>query len=101
MSDYGYATSPENWQINLEEYDNDAITANNWMYIGDSSEWTITRMSDTTQFGIYIFVNGNLTYLTVDGNYGGPTVRPVFYLKSNVTLISGDGSISNPFRVSA
>ena len=71
------------------------------MYIGDSSEWTITRRSDTTQSGIYIFVNGNLTDLTVDSNYGGTTVRPVFYLKPNVTLISGDGSISNPFRVSA
>ena len=101
VSDYGYATSPENWQTNLEEYDNDAITANNWMYIGDSSEWTITRRSDTTNSGIYIFVNGILTDLTVDSNYGGTTVRPVFYLKPNVTLISGDGSISNPFRVSA
>ena len=26
-------------------------------------------------------------------------VRPVFYLKSNVTLASGDGSISSPYRL--
>ena len=101
LSDYGYATSPEHWTTRLSDYDNDNITTNNWMYTGDSSEWTITRRSDTTDFGIYIFMNGDLTYLNVDGFYGGPTVRPVFYLKSNVNLTSGDGSRSNPFRVSA
>ena len=44
ISDYGYAASQENWNTNLDSYNNDTNRNNNWMYMG-LNEWTITRLS--------------------------------------------------------
>ncbi len=99
VSDYGYAASPENWRtiLGYGGYDNDTNRNNNWMYMG-LREWTITRTSNNTTyaFGVNptgIVFNGYVGYI----DYG---VRPSFYLKSNVAITSGDGSSSNPYRLS-
>ncbi len=100
VSDYGYAASPENWKTALEDYSS-PITSSNWLYNGSYTEWVITPRSDFEDLVYYVFSNGQVTYLDVDGYYGGPRVRPVFYLNSNATLVSGDGTRSNPYRISA
>ena len=95
VSDYGYAASPENWQTILYEYDNDLNRNNNWLYLG-ILEWTITRITDYNDYVSGINSSGRVGY-----DYIGysEAVRPVFYLKENVILNSGDGTISDPFRI--
>ncbi len=98
VSDYGYAASPEYWTTNLGSYFNS--TSYNWMYMG-MYDFTITYILDDNT---YVFCINNTGY--VDGmiyiaftDYYIGNVRPTFYLKSNVTLASGDGSISSPYRL--
>ncbi len=99
VSDYGYAASPANWTTRLYNYENDTNRNNNWMFMG-LSEWTISRMSDSTSLAFYVRNTGYVYYLNVSVNYGyGGGVRPSFYLKSNVAITSGDGSQNLPFRV--
>ena len=95
VSDYGYAASPENWLTSLDSYDNDTNRNSNWMFMG-LHEWTISPVSaSTTSF--FVRSSGN-----ADGSQGTLNwfpVRPTFYLKSNVTITSGDGSSTNPYRL--
>ena len=97
VSDYGYAASPENWNTNLYNYDNDTNQNNNWMFMG-LYEWTISRRSDFTND---VFLLDSKGSVGSDVNDIGSGVRPTFYLESNVVLSSGDGSEQNPFRIVA
>ena len=95
-SDYGYAASPENWTTELIYYDNSTNTNNNWMYMG-LFEWTITPDSSDSFDVFFLHNDGFLHDIDADHGYAA---RPVFYLESNIALISGDGSKENPFRLS-
>ncbi len=44
-SDYGYASSPNNWSTNLSDYANDTNRNNNWMFMG-FNEWIISPSPD-------------------------------------------------------
>ena len=93
ISDYGFATSADNWGYTL---DNSAITNDNWLYL-NTNEWTITRHSEGTVYAFQISSAG-----TVSGGVVGSAfnvVRPVFYLNSNVTYVSGTGTESAPYRI--
>ncbi len=96
VSDYGYAASPDNWNTNLDDYDNDANRNNNWMYMG-WYDWTISRRSDLTPYAFVVINAGNVRNGSVRSYYGG--VRPSFYLESSVEFSEGDGSEQNPFRI--
>ncbi len=103
VSDYGYAASPENWTtiLGYGGYNNSTATSNNWMYMG-LSEWTISRKSDDTYEAFFVGYGGDVSSYNVEGvmdMYGYFTVRPTFYLKSNVALTSGNGTSTNPFRI--
>ena len=95
VSDYGYAASPENWNTNLYNYDNDTNRNNNWMYMG-WYDWTITRRSDDTNGAVYVYFTGDVNGYYVGDRYG---VRPSFYLESSVELRGGTGSASDPYRI--
>ena len=117
-SDYGFATSGGN---NISR--NDCINAN--ISIGDNS-WESSYSTCRLQNWIYsISPNSYFWLLTPDkrkvyiqsllitsntdgyvssynGNYGPyntNVVYPTVYLKSNVSIISGDGSLSNMFQL--
>ena len=94
-SDYGYAASPDAWANNLYDYDNSTIIANNWLYMG-LSEWTITPRSSHSYVVFYVSSYGYLNSNNADLGYAA---RPVFYLKPNVSYVSGDGSQNSPFRI--
>ena len=94
-SDYGYAASPDAWATNLLSYNNSTITSNNWLYLG-VYEWTLTPDSS---YGTRVFAcvpRGNLNYTSA--SYG-LAARPVFYLKSNVELNGGSGTLSAPYTL--
>ena len=96
VSDYGFAASPSAWTQNVYFYNSSSIRDNNWMYMG-LQEWTISRRSDGAS-GVFPVDNG--------GNVGGAqvynyafAVRPVFYLNSSITYVSGSGTSSDPIRI--
>ena len=94
-SDYGYAAIPDAWATNLDSYNSSAITSNNWMYMG-LYEWTITPNSSNGSSVFYVDDSG---YLINHNASSGYAARPVFYLKSNVELNGGSGTLSEPYTL--
>ncbi len=96
VSDYGFAASPDYWTTELYNYE--PSKSSNWMNI-NINEWTISRGSDSTDNAFRVgsagFVSGNNDVSNY--SYG---VRPVFYLTSSTTYVSGSGSSADPIRVS-
>ena len=95
VSDYGYAASPENWSISLGDYDSDTNRNNNWIYMG-LTEWTITPYASKVYTIFFIDSDGEQDDRSADSGY---SVRPVFYLNSNVEFASGYGTLSDPYRL--
>lgn len=81
-SDYGYAMN------STDDY------KNNWLFT-KGLEWTMTAYSSTNP--VHVAYNGGLNGTA--SAYVGYAVRPVLYLKSNVYVISGDGSEGNPYKI--
>lgn len=83
-SDYGYAM-------------NNGFK-NNWLFT-KGIEWTMTAYSSTFPVRVSssgVDDRGGLSYHFASDGYA---VRPVLYLKSNVYVISGDGSEGNPYKI--
>ncbi len=102
VSDYGFATSPENWETNLfddrsQDYRLDNVKNNNWMYMG-LHEWTITRQANSSDCVFYIY---DLGRVSSDGVHSlNNAVRPSFYLSSDTKFYSGgNGTIDTPYRI--
>ena len=95
VSDYGYAASPDAWTTYLGSYNNSTITSNNWLYMG-LYDWTITPNSSDSNNVFSVNYNGYLNGSNADR---GCAARPVFYLKSNVQLEGGSGTLSDPYRL--
>lgn len=79
-SDYGYAMNGR--------------YKDNWLFT-KGYEWTMSAYSSSRP--VLVYLTGGLY-----GNssaYVGYAVRPVLYLKSNVYVISGDGSEGNPYKI--
>ena len=95
-SDYSYATKDSNCHNDITY--NKSCGNDNWLNSGESY-WTLTPR-DSNYFGNagwYInpkakACNDNV----VSANLG---IRPTVYLKSNVSIISGDGTSSNPYKL--
>ncbi len=94
VSDYLYASS----------YYEDTATDNasssyygnkNWLYKG--YEWTLTPQSDNDTNIFIVYSAGNIyTHRVYDGN----SIRPSFYLKSNVNVTGGSGTFDDPYTLS-
>ncbi|MDE6285222.1 MAG: hypothetical protein K2M17_05695, partial [Bacilli bacterium] len=94
MSDYYYAADPAYWSNKGYEY-NTAVNSN-WMYMG-GDEWSISRRSGDANQAFCITYEGAADVCTVSSTANA--IRPVFYLKSDVSLVSGTGSRTSPYRI--
>ena len=94
-SDYGYAIAPEYWTVNLHNYDTLANLKTNWLYLG-LFEWLITPIISSESNLFYIHEQGGISNGYASNIF---TVRPVFYLNDNVTLVEGEGTYINPYRI--
>ena len=107
-SDYGYATSGgsttdrstclnsaiKNWgytYLGLSDCKN-----NDWLL--SSNEWTITSANSYSTGIFCVTVLGDMG--SYDGYHYTNIVRPAVFLKSNIRIVDGDGSSSNPFELS-
>ena len=94
-SDYGYAAYPDAWVTYLSSYRSSTIKENNWLYMG-LYEWTITAFLDNDVNIYFLEYMGSLENIESDIPIA---VRPVFYLKSNISYASGNGTKASPFRI--
>ena len=99
VSDYGFAAAPSAWTRTLqyfEQYGREDFKNVNWMYMG-LGEWTISRRADSAYIVFFVDDGGYVANLYV-GNCVF-AVRPVFYLTSSVTYLSGSGTKTEPIRI--
>ena len=99
VSDYYYGASSSAWTlVGWDTYSTKsymAATSINWLYLG-SKEWTISRISDSSNGAFYVLSGG-----LAQGNiyFDSYAVRPSFSLLSSVSYISGSGTSSDPIRI--
>jgi len=92
VSDYSYARS--NYSASSEA-SGGTSGAKNWLFNG--METFITPISTNVNSNYVVYINSQLF---VDGkSYRGMNIRPTFYLKSNVKITKGDGSVTNPYKL--
>ena len=97
-SDYGYAASKE-CTVNLLYYDSsNCKTTNNWL---DKTqfEWLLPHYQNTYSGAFYVHSSGVVSILNGINN-NELAVRPVLTLSSNVKIISGFGTSSDPYQLS-
>ena len=100
-SDYGYAADLNQCKQTLANYDNSTCTSNNWMKAiitdnGSNHGWLLTP--DSSYSYVAWYSQGNV------GEYFTGAARgavPVLSLSSELGIESGDGSSSNPYKLSA
>ena len=97
-SDYGYASTDTSCRSNINDSINQPCNNNNWLHTG-SSYWTLSPGADSTvaAYAWRIHPDGSIGRL---GTYNGLGVRPTIYLKSDVSITSGNGSSSLPYQIS-
>ena len=85
VSDFRFAASPDYWTTELFNYE--PAKSSNWL--AGLNEWTISRSSVHMYNVFRVYSAGD-----VDAN-----IRPVFYLSSSISYVSGSGSSADPIRV--
>ena len=111
-SDFGFATGGNNKEVclNAELYstvnskfqncykDTDGCLSNNWLYDGNET-WFINPGDDATRV-MFLYPEG---YIDYGGNHSSPkakiNVYPTVYLKSNVLLERGNGTVEYPYYI--
>ena len=103
-SDYGYAADL-NQCVNkqLNKYNDSTCTSNNWMKAiitnnGGNFGWLLTPDSSSSYSAWCVYFNGYVG--NCNANVTNLGVMPVLYLSSKLGIESGDGSSSNPYKLS-
>ena len=100
VSDYMYGATPDKWTLIGGDTDSTknykAATSVNWMYMGGTLDWTISRNSNYFTGVNVVYFDGIVTSNRASNGY---VVRPSFNLESSVKYVSGSGSMSDPVRI--
>lgn len=99
-SDYGYASDLTKCREKINNYNASTCSQNNWIH-NMGSLWLLTHDSASSNRSWSINSSGNAS---VNGNGNGGTsngllVFPSLFLSSDVKIISGNGSINNPYQL--
>ena len=93
-SDYGYAAGNScATGTNLGNYDS-SCKSKDWLYNSSKWQWLMSQISDSFN-GVYGVRSTGSVYFS--GGEGTGLISPVFYLKSNVGIIDGNGTLDNPY----
>ena len=100
VTDYYYSASPSAWTLvgyNSSDATKDyrLMKEENWLY-GGGNDWSISRSSDYSSFAFFVYNTGFIYNNDVST---GISVRPTFYLNSDITYVSGTGSQSDQIRI--
>ena len=105
ISDYGYAVDLNQCKDKtLNNYSDSTCTSNNWMKTiitnnGSNPGWLLTPDSSSSTHAWYVPSDGDVLYSSA--TYGAYWAAPVLSLSSELGIESGDGSSSNPYKLSA
>ena len=93
-SDYGYSVLSSSCvrTTKLINYNIDSCAGKSWLI--KDIEWTMTTKSED-----YVWLIENSGEVGFENTRHNYNIRPVVYLKSNVTILAGNGSISNPYQI--
>ena len=96
-SDYGYSVLSSSCArtTNLSSYGAASCAGQSWMY-GQGYEWTVTPNSSNSSYVFIVNFSGNLGFNRASNGYAA---RPVLYLNSNVYVIDGTGTQSDPYII--
>ncbi len=99
-SDYGYAVDLNLCKSTLYDYTDSTCTSNNWMkaILGYSIGWLLTPHSSNSSDEWYVPYGGHVSLS--NSAYYERGVVPTLYLNSDISIESGDGSSSNPYKLS-
>ena len=99
-SDYGFAVGNNNrnacLETSLNTYNNNNCHTDNWLYNG-TSKWLLTPGSNYDRYAFAVDKSGYID--TRSTYYNNRDVLPVVYLKSNVSITSGTGSLEKPYEL--
>ena len=105
ISDYGYAVDLNQCKDKtLNNYSDSTCTSNNWMKTiitnnGSNPGWLLTPDSSSSTHAWDVPSDGDVRYSSA--TYGAYWAAPVLSLSSELGIESGDGSSSNPYKLSA
>ena len=96
-SDYGYSVLASSCArtTNLSSYNSSSCGGQSWL-LKNGYEWTMTHRTSDSRVVFLVSNNAYLNYYNANFGYA---VRPTAYLKSNVYVISGTGSITDPYVI--
>ena len=94
-SDYGYASTNKACRDSMISKTNNIYNCKNenWLF-NSASQWTLSPRSGDADIVFCVHSGGRVSYGYASFTYG---VRPVLFLKSDVEILSGDGTNDNPF----
>ena len=107
-SDYGYAADLSKCSQNLYNYGNSTCTTNNWMKTivsndGSSNGWLLIPYTNSPMGVWFAFSNGivksTAVYQSPYMAFGTLEVAPVLYLNSDLSLGSGKGTSTEPYKL--
>ena len=99
-SDFGYASNTSNWSKDYKEAYSNGISLNNWMYNNISyAAWFLSPASSDPR-SVSGVGNVGILYIGIASNDVGLALRPVLSLGSQTMIISGSGSINDPYLLS-
>ena len=97
-SDYGYAAGNNCVSgTKLDDYDRGCMNKD-WLYISNTEQWLMSPDSDYSGFVFYVVSSGFVNHYN-DSSFSF-AVRPVFFLKSNVDMGLGNGTLADPYILS-
>ncbi len=95
-SDYGYAASGNDCLTTVLDNYNSGCMETNWLF-NSLHQWAITPYSNGLYDVFMVLSSGLVT--PIYAFHEEVDIRPSVYLKSNVSIIKGDGSIGDPYQL--
>ncbi len=101
-SDYGYAAgntcvTETNLSYFAGGYEKECMNKD-WLYISKTDQWLMSPVSGDSYCAFSITSRGDIAngYYSTDAT----SVRPTFYLKSDISITDGEGTETNPYILS-
>ena len=80
--------------LKATEWNNDECSNNNYLNGSSTKLWILSQPLSGSS---YYFIDDGRLSISMPSNYD---VKPTLYLKSNISITSGDGSSTNPYQLS-
>ena len=96
-SDYGYASTDTACRNKMNSSTNSVSNCKNENWLFSAYQWTLSPSFVNANIAIHVRSGG---YVSIDAVLNANGVRPVLFLKSDVVITFGDGSSTNPYKIS-